>query len=132
MKKSLSFLLSAILISGSVTALAASESDVKTTDGIAFETETAAKVPEQSKVTTFTLKENQSAVTLNFSEVSNPCNNFYISLYDLTDGEYILKQAGPITVKSFTLSGLKSGSKYRISLSAAVNPETVKGTVHIH
>lgn len=91
-------------------------------------------VPHMRHMETIEIGENQNAITLEFKEVSNPCNNFYISLYNVTneDEGYIVKCMGPIKMDKFTFTGLKAGIKYKVSLSAAINIEAVDGTIYAH
>ena len=92
------------------------------------------QIPHMRHVGFVEMGENQSSITLEFAEVSNPCSNYYISLYNMTneDEGYILKFAGPIKTDKFTFTGLESGTQYRVSLSSAVNIENANGVIYAH
>ncbi len=99
-----------------------------------FYFKTVSQVPHMRKVGRIKLKDNQNSITLDFKEVSNSCNNYYISIYNVTDEDegYILKCVGPITTDKFTFTGLKGETEYKISLSAAINLEDVDGYIYAH
>ncbi len=129
MKKKIFTILMSVCLISSMCVYAAGE-----TVKYPFRFDEVTNVPYMRHVETIEIGENQSSLTLDFKEVSNSCNNFYISLYNVTneDEGYIIKCMGPIKTDKFTFTGLKHGIKYKVSLSAAINIESVDGTIYAH
>ncbi len=86
-----------------------------------------------------TLDDDENALIVRFQPDSGNEMEYYVSLYDWTEMEYVTendipgcpqKMVGPISAGEFRLTGLKSGNTYSVYISTAINFAQLTGGVY--
>ncbi len=124
MKKIISLILSICITAGMSAAVFADEIEFNNVD--------VYPVDSMARLKTFSLSDNENTVELKCSAISNPYEEYYISLYEkgsIDDAHYVFKFIGPVQIRDFSIEGLTGGKSYYIGISSTRNKQVISGTI---
>lgn len=88
-------------------------------------------VPRGTRSHSLLLRDGEDSIIVELDKVSNPYEEYRISLYDLDDKDkYVFKYMGPINTSAFTISGLESGNHYYLLISSTSNAQLISGKIY--
>ena len=88
-------------------------------------------VPSGGRTRSILLAEDEDSIVVEMDQVSNPYEEYRISLYRMeNDPMYLFKHVGPINTSSFKITGLEGGNKYYLLIGTTSNAQTVTGRIY--
>ena len=88
-------------------------------------------IPNGERTKSILLAEDEDSIVVEIDEVSNPYEEYRISLYRMeNDPMYLFKHIGPINTSSFKITGLEGGNKYYLLVGTTSNAQTISGRIY--
>ena len=98
---------------------------------VVFDNTCVPAVPRGTRSHSLLLGDDEDSIIMELDEVSNPYEEYRVSLYDLDDKDgYVFKYTGPINTSSFTISGLEGGNHYYLLMSTTSNVQLISGKIY--
>ena len=88
-------------------------------------------IPNGERTQSILLAEDEDSIVVEIDEVSNPYEEYRVSLYRMENNPmYLFKHIGPINTSSFKITGLEGGNKYYLLIGTTSNVQTVSGKIY--
>lgn len=109
-----------------------SMSTTQVTDGLVeMNSWLVSTIPNGERTKSILLAEDEDSIVVEMDQVSNPYEEYRISLYRMeNDPMYLFKDIGPINTSSFKITGLEGGNKYYLLIGTTSNAQTITGRIY--
>lgn len=98
---------------------------------VVFENTCIPALPRGTRSHSLLLGDDEDLIIMELDKVSNPYDEYRVSLYDLDDkDDYVFKYTGPISTSRLIISGLEGGNHYYLLISSTSNVQLISGKIY--